>query len=195
MMRSSFSRAIDAVSLREITARAGQKNPNALQYHFKDRNGLLQAIIERHSAQVAEYRAVYFQRAAEGEWRGSEAAARCLVEPIVDYVQQNPEAVNFVRIVSQVRALNLGSASGNRAVRFPAVPGLKALFDAALVDLPPREAQRRVYLVVNTTFHAIADIFRQPQTGSDQVLGARGPMVEQLVGLVESCLAAAGRDT
>ena len=34
-------RSIDAVSLREISAAAGQKNPNALQYHFGDRDGCL----------------------------------------------------------------------------------------------------------------------------------------------------------
>ena len=190
------SRSIDAVSLREITARAGQKNPNALQYHFKDRDGLLQAIIDRHSARVAEYREAYFQRAAQGEWQGAEAAARCLVMPIIEYVQHSPEAVNFVRIVSQVRALNLASDSGrDHGLRFPAVPGLKTLFDSALAELPPREAQRRVYLVVNTTFHGIADIYRQPKDGLNPVLNARGPMAEQLVGLVQAGLAAPSRES
>ncbi|MDG2325387.1 MAG: TetR family transcriptional regulator, partial [Halioglobus sp.] len=41
--------SMDAVSLREIAVEAGQKNPNALQYHFGDRDGLLQAIIDKHS--------------------------------------------------------------------------------------------------------------------------------------------------
>ena len=39
-------RGIDAVSLNEITVAAGQKNRNALQYHFGDRNGLLQAMVD-----------------------------------------------------------------------------------------------------------------------------------------------------
>jgi AcrR family transcriptional regulator len=36
---------IDAVSLREISAAAGQTNPNAVQYHFKDKRGLVLAIV------------------------------------------------------------------------------------------------------------------------------------------------------
>ena len=39
-------RSVDSVSLNEITTAAGQKNRNALQYHFEDRQGLLQAIVD-----------------------------------------------------------------------------------------------------------------------------------------------------
>jgi AcrR family transcriptional regulator len=44
------SRGIDGVSLREITRAAGQRNTSALQYHFGDRPGLLQAVIDKHRA-------------------------------------------------------------------------------------------------------------------------------------------------
>src|SRR5262249_48885717 len=43
---------IDAVSLREIQRASGVKNVNALQYHFGDRNGLLTALLEKHSHDV-----------------------------------------------------------------------------------------------------------------------------------------------
>lgn len=45
-------RSIDSVSLNEITVAAGQKNRNALQYHFGNRDGLLQAIIDQHAERV-----------------------------------------------------------------------------------------------------------------------------------------------
>ena len=41
--------SIVAVSLREISAAAGQKNPTALEYHFGDRDGLLKAIFDKHA--------------------------------------------------------------------------------------------------------------------------------------------------
>jgi AcrR family transcriptional regulator len=40
---------IDAVSLRQITREAGQRNVMALQYHFGDREGLLVAVIDKHT--------------------------------------------------------------------------------------------------------------------------------------------------
>jgi len=192
------SRSIDAVSLREISARAGQRNPNALQYHFHNRDGLLQAIVDKHATEVGTYRERYFELAQQGQWNTAEAAARCLVMPIVDYVERCPEAVNFVRIVSQIRALNRGSQHRSERqdntgeFRFPDVPGLEQLFGSALAELSPREAQRRIHLVVNTVFHAIADIYREDK--SNRAVSARGPMVEQLVCLVESFLATPARE-
>ncbi len=182
------ARSVDAVSLREIAATAGQKNPNALQYHFANRDGLLQAIVEKHAARVAELRADYFRRAKGGEWAPAEAAARCLVMPIVDYVEDNPGAINFVRIVSQITAMN--QAGEDRAgainIRFPRVPGLRHLFDEALSPLSRREAERRVHLAVTTTFQAIANIYRDGGRRSGDPLTARGPMVVQLVCMLEA---------
>jgi AcrR family transcriptional regulator len=37
---------LDGISLREIAASAGQANANAVQYHFKDKHGLIHAILQ-----------------------------------------------------------------------------------------------------------------------------------------------------
>lgn len=41
-------RGVDGVSLREIARRAGAKNVIAVQYHFADRDGVLQGILDKH---------------------------------------------------------------------------------------------------------------------------------------------------
>ena len=56
-------RSIDAVSLNEVTAAAGQKNRNALQYHFGNKDGLIQAILDSHADRVAELRQAYMDSA------------------------------------------------------------------------------------------------------------------------------------
>jgi AcrR family transcriptional regulator len=45
-------RGIDNVSLREISRTSGSRNVMALQHHFADRDGLLQAIVDKHHARV-----------------------------------------------------------------------------------------------------------------------------------------------
>lgn len=45
-------RGVDAVSLREVSAAAGQANNSAVAYHFGDREGLIDAILERHSTPI-----------------------------------------------------------------------------------------------------------------------------------------------
>ncbi len=44
------------VTLKDIVKEAGQKNPSALQYHFKNLQGLLDAIHERRSRQTRQKR-------------------------------------------------------------------------------------------------------------------------------------------
>lgn len=47
---------IDAVSLRHVAAKAGQKNHNAVQYHFGTREGLVQAIFDYRMEQMDRHR-------------------------------------------------------------------------------------------------------------------------------------------
>lgn len=43
---------IDTVSLREITRQSGARNAMAVQYHFRDRSGMLEAIVAKHSPSI-----------------------------------------------------------------------------------------------------------------------------------------------
>ena len=49
-------KGVASVSLNEITRAAGQKNRNAVHYHFGDKNSLLQAIFEKHWAPISAQR-------------------------------------------------------------------------------------------------------------------------------------------
>jgi AcrR family transcriptional regulator len=49
-------RGIDGVSLREINAAAGQRNSTALQYHYGDRAGLLNAVLAKHQPAIEVHR-------------------------------------------------------------------------------------------------------------------------------------------
>ncbi len=51
------TRGVENVSIREIVVAAGQKNESALQYHFKNLRGLLQAIRTERSEMVQARRA------------------------------------------------------------------------------------------------------------------------------------------
>ena len=52
-----LSEGIDRVSLRAIVREAGHKNPSALQYHFGNREGLIEAIVGRRFQQQETRRA------------------------------------------------------------------------------------------------------------------------------------------
>lgn len=81
-------RAIESVSLREITAAAGATNASAVQYHFGGRIGLLRAIRERHAVGVeaARHRLLdrFEEAAAAGDAAGADlrTLAAAFVEPL-----------------------------------------------------------------------------------------------------------------
>lgn len=190
-------RSIDSVSLNEITVAAGQRNRNALQYHFGNRDGLLQAIIDTHAETVHQLRQAYLQQASNSPWTAAEAAARVLVMPLADYIQSNPAGIHYVKILSQLAAINsrIIDPTHSSKLNFRDDKNLNALFGKALHHLPRPEAQRRMFLVVSITFHSIADILRAATTSSDQsVLRDRQAMFDQIVSAIASLIAAPARE-
>ncbi|MEP5569525.1 MAG: TetR family transcriptional regulator [Halioglobus sp.] len=184
--------SMDAVSLREIAVEAGQKNPNALQYHFGGRDGLLQAIVDKHSARIGLLREEFILSAENEKWSPGETAARCLVMPIIHYMEHTDDGVNFIKLVSQIAAVyQNGTASGpSGGVTFPRTASLEAVFNRALSALSPKEAQRRIYLVVTITFHTLADIYATREKVPASAVTGRQLMAEQLICLLESFFSA-----
>jgi AcrR family transcriptional regulator len=190
-------RSIDAVSLNEITVAAGQKNRNALQYHFGCRNGLLQAIIDKHADAVQPLRSGYIKEAETANWSAAEASARALVMPLADYTIDNPEGIHYVKILSQLAAINsvILNPTNSSELSFRREPELTELLTKALSHLPSVEAQRRLFLIVSITFHGIADVVRAAATDTeDSVFQDRTKMFEQIVNAIESILSAPARE-
>lgn len=73
---------IDAVGLRAVSEAAGQKNNNAVQYHFGGKLELLNAILEWREAQLQPQReALLAQAEAEGRLGDLRALLRVMFEP------------------------------------------------------------------------------------------------------------------
>ncbi len=185
-------RSVDSVSLNEITTAAGQKNRNALQYHFGSRSGLIQAILDHHGDRVAQLRAAFVSEHDLEAWSPAEAAARILVMPLGEYVHENPDGVYYVRMLSQLAALNSPQTnpSANSDISFRQVPVLETLIERAMSHLGSAEAQRRLFLVVTINFHGIADLFR---TFEDAGKRQQAAMLEQVVCAITALLEAPPR--
>lgn len=111
--------------MNEINARAGQRNPSAVHYHFGSREGLLKAIIEQHSSVVDA------ERARRLEALGDEPSLAGLVAAIV--VPLTAELAtesgrDYLRIVPQ--------SLGTTPVAPPAITAAFTLAEKALADLP-----------------------------------------------------------
>ena len=186
-------RGVDAVSVNEITGAAGQKNRTALQYHFGDKNGLLTAIIEVHAKRVFELRQQYLDSNIYDNSKASRRAAQALVNPLVQYIEENNTAVFYVKILSQLAAvdsplLHPRTTSGISKLKDDR---LHALMQSAVAHLQPPEAQRRLFLVVSFLFHSYCGILQMnDSSGTSDILLQRSAMFSQIALAVESILEA-----
>ncbi|WP_436775096.1 TetR/AcrR family transcriptional regulator [Yinghuangia sp. YIM S09857] len=90
-------------NLRDIHRLAGQANKSALHYHFGSRERLLDAVMERHRAQVDPLRAAMVERLrADPEPPGIPAILTALVAPLAAQLA-TPSGRNRIRIVDQMR--------------------------------------------------------------------------------------------
>lgn len=90
-------RGIDGVSLNDINKAAGQRNKNATHYHFGSKQGLLQAIFDRHEPALAERRdALLDQFEAEGPL-SLRKVLRAIIQPMVEKLDDPDGGADFVR--------------------------------------------------------------------------------------------------
>jgi AcrR family transcriptional regulator len=76
-------RGVDAVSLREVSVAAGQANNSAVGYHFGDREGLVDAILERHSTPIQARYLAELEALERHDALSLRAVVEILVLPIV----------------------------------------------------------------------------------------------------------------
>jgi AcrR family transcriptional regulator len=95
-------RGIDGVSLNEINRTAGQRNASALQYHFGDRNGLLRAVIDKHSPPVDARRESLLQQYQDAGAQDLRSLAAALVLPLAEKLSDSAGGRDFLRIMAEL---------------------------------------------------------------------------------------------
>lgn len=98
-------RGVDGVSLNEINKAAGQKNTSALHYHFGDRAGLINAIIDQHTDELRQELVVRLD-ALEAAGSGSispRAFVECYLKPYADKLNQ-PRGKFYLQIMAELLA-------------------------------------------------------------------------------------------
>jgi AcrR family transcriptional regulator len=172
-------RGVDAVSLREIRIAAGQRNSSAIQFHFGDTAGLLEALAKRHMTRIGELSADIRAELIE-EGRGDEVRAlvAVMVACYADYIEQGASQRAWVKIASS----EVGRPE--RLVRDFEAYSPTAIVDAGMrvfehleTFLPSEVAMARMITVGNMGVHTCAERARALDATGDgprrRVLDAR----------------------
>jgi AcrR family transcriptional regulator len=152
-------RGIEAVSLREIGATAGQRNNSVAQYHFGGRQGLIDAIFELRMAPIDRRRHAMLDEMARSDRLGDvRALCEALVLPLVFALDEQEGYCYYARFLAQVyTAADIELLNeANRAVT-GALRQVTAGLDAALPELPSLIRRERIALAAGLVVHSLAD--------------------------------------
>jgi AcrR family transcriptional regulator len=165
-------RSIAGVSLNEISKAAGQRNSNVCQYHFGDKQGLVQAILDKHVPGIASRREALLDSIERRDRtdridRNGHGRLRSLVEafvrPVAEKLHDADGGRDFIRINAQLIALHTLSVQGLPAspLRLARADRFSRELRAALGSrLPDAIAQQRLMLAAVLLFHGLDDFSR-----------------------------------
>ena len=157
-------KGLEQASLREIANLAGQKNSNAVQYHFGSKEGLLNAVRQRHTARINQRRRELLARLPENP--DLRDLLEIVVRPLVECMDHRDGGSNYLHIMAQVLS-RPGSSF---------LPPLMANHDDAILEVMSRISDKvphlnaehrlqRMLFIAGSTFQYLGVCLRMREQG------------------------------
>ena len=161
-MRLMAEKGLEGVSLRSVNIAAGAKNSSAAHYHFRNRLGLIEAIIETLERDVAKVRSPYIEE-LRTRARTQPLTAREIIEaaygPFMGLLFHPEYGLPAIRFLSRLIA-DTGPELRVRANRFtgPLVHEVLELLTEALPEIPPRVLKMRILFSLINLINGMSDV-------------------------------------
>jgi AcrR family transcriptional regulator len=150
-------RGVDAVSMREIAAAAGQGNHSAALYHFADKRDLLNSLLERHSDPMQKAWLVTLDHmAAEGRDTLRELVA-LMVRSVIAKLDDPDGGTDYLLVVADLVTSRSFPITTMPAVSAPGILELTARMMRHIRTVPPQFMQLRMMRVANVLYGSIAN--------------------------------------
>ena len=147
---------IDAVSVNEIIKQSGQRNASALQYHFGNKAGLVQAIFDKHTPAIEAHRKVLLaQMSSETDFQG---LVRAVVLPLINALDNNNGGRNYLRFLSRMCQHDLQPNSFFDSRHNDAITEVIALLSRCFPGVSAQVLEYRVVMARNLILHSLADL-------------------------------------
>ena len=157
-------RGIEAVSLRDVSAAAGQRNHSAAQYHFGDRRNLVAAVFERRMRVVGERRhALLDALTVEGRTADVTGIVAAIVVPLTEVVSESDAWYGRFLARSQWDTL-----AADVTAELPVVASYRRALEllAATIDLPHQRRHNRFDQLASLLIGTVAGWEWQGQRGA-----------------------------
>ncbi len=155
-------RGVDNTSLLDIAKAAQQKNRSALQYHFTNKQGLLDAVLDKHAKGIAERRAAMLgQLEVRGEFSLYQLI-EALVLPMAAQLDNPDGGHAFLKIHSQLMtSADYSELRARRDQDAPDVLRLQKLMAKHTNTRKPEIIRARMMLAGVVLVHGLADYLPQ----------------------------------
>jgi AcrR family transcriptional regulator len=175
---------VDAVTLLDIARAAGQKNRNAPQYHFGDKAGLINAVLDKHGDLISVRRKAMMERFGTGQSPTLRDLVEAYVLPVATHVADTENAVTYLLLHSQLMtSSSFAALTGARIERYPEVRQLQDMMDRLLATDSRAERASKILLIQTMVFHGLAGFY---SSGASH----RQRFVQTLCAAVEAVLTA-----
>lgn len=152
------SAGIDGTSLAEINKAAAQRNRSAVQYHFGSKEGIIHAILDKHTPAIEQRRHAMLDEIEAAGPPTCRALVEALVLPVASKLDDPDGGQSFLRLNAQLighskfALLDLHSRRMNRGA-----DRLQRLMTDAVPEWPEALWTPRWLLLIGLLFHGMAD--------------------------------------
>ncbi|MBI3837925.1 MAG: TetR/AcrR family transcriptional regulator [Planctomycetia bacterium] len=179
---------VNGVSLRRILVEAGA-NSAALHYHFKSREGLVEAILVRHGQQI-NFRRREVLAAMEGQARPPDVdqIVDALVDPMVEFLRDEGESGRrFLRFLARLQSDRSVVHHALQEQHFPDVrERMTRYLNQACPHLPMPELKQRSTMMIDAMLQSLANAdFMSEQWGGER----HEALLTEFVGTLKAFLA------
>jgi AcrR family transcriptional regulator len=150
-------RGIEAVSLREIAAEAGQKNNSAVIYHFRDKKGLLDALTIDRIRKIEGIRQRLIEKTPDLSGCDAAALLKLIWQPLleVDAKRDRHYFIHF-QLAHQVENKGFDRPTAMDPVSYPASARLMTELEARFAHISAKQLRYRIRLVAMMFWSAVS---------------------------------------
>jgi len=152
---------VEATSLLDITKAAEQKNRSALQYHFKNKDGMLHAVLDKHALGIAEERTAQLDKLEAAEDYNLYDLVGTLVQPLAAQLDNQDGGREFLKIHSELMNSERYRSFRQEREDLNNIQRIHAMAAPLLDHSDPEALQARGILVGCLLIHGLANYLPQ----------------------------------
>lgn len=195
-VRLMAEQGTDGVSLNEIVRQAGQRNASAMQYHFDNKAGLIQAIFDRYTP-IIEARRQQMTDEILGNLNGKPLALTditpLIVIPLIEQLDSEEGGRDYLRFLANLHNHALDPELRDHR-KNKSLEALRALLKSHTQDMPEHIVISRAAIARSLLLHSISDYCRRCDRGSEHDQLQRSDFIATLITAITSIFTAPRQD-